>query len=149
MFAAGTPFLYPRAEGCGAEPGVYMGSEFPLYAWTMGKLGGAGGVNLVGRLMGIASALLLMLSTFRIVRHLFKRWQEPYRSVAAAAAGTFFAVSPLFRFYGIGFVPDLEAHALALLGIAVFIGPEPALEDERRPWASAGSWPARCSSRWA
>ncbi|HEY3449427.1 MAG TPA: hypothetical protein VGK67_23940 [Myxococcales bacterium] len=133
MFASGTPFLYPRAEGCGAEPGVYMGSEFPLYAWTMGKLGGAEGVNFAGRVMGILSALLLMFSSFVIVRHLFKSWEEPYRSVAAAAAGTFFAVSPLFRFYGISFVPDLEAHALTLLGIAVFCGPEPKTEDERRP----------------
>jgi multisubunit Na+/H+ antiporter MnhG subunit len=134
MYAAGTPFLYPRAEGCGAEPNVFMGSEFPLYAWTMGKLGGAVGVNFVGRLMGLLSALALMLASFVIVRFFFRRWKEPYRSVAAAAAGTFFAVSPLFRFYGISFVPDLEAHALTLVGVAVFIGPlAPAGDDEHRP----------------
>ncbi|MGC4122748.1 MAG: hypothetical protein QM765_50885 [Myxococcales bacterium] len=137
MFASGTPFLYPRAEGCGDEPNVYMGSEFPLYAWTMGKLGGADGINFVGRVMGILSALLLMLSTFAIVRFLFRSWEEPYRSVAAAASATFFAVSPLFRFYGISFVPDLEAHALTLLGIAVFCGPEPAREEEHRPLSVA------------
>lgn len=123
LYAAGQPFLYPRGEGCGADPKVFMGSEFPLYAWTMGKLGGAGGINFVGRVMGLLSALVLMLSTFVILRHVFRGWEEPYRSVTATAAASFFAVSPLFRFYGIGFVPDLEAHALALAGIAVLAGP--------------------------
>jgi len=133
LYAAGQPFLYPRAEGCGAEPGTHMGYEFPLYSWLMGKLGGPDGINLVGRLIGLLSALALMVAVFAIVRHLLRGWQEPHRTFTAVAAGTFFAVSPLFRFYGISFVPDLPAHALALLGAAVLTGPLFSKDDTLKP----------------
>ena len=122
VYAQGQPFLYPRAEGCGNEPGIFMGMEFPLYAWLMGKLGGERGIDFVGRVMGILSALAQMLGIVGIVRHLFQRWAEPYRTLTALAAGCFIAFSPLYRFYGISFVPDVHAHALTLLAIGLMTG---------------------------
>jgi hypothetical protein len=133
LYAQGQPFLYPRAEGCGAEPGLFMGMEFPLYAYLMGKLGGASGINLAGRLLSLASALMLMLGIFGIARFLFERWREPLRSLCALGAAGFISVSPLFRFYGISFVPDVHAHAWVLFGIALLSGPIVPGSDEPRP----------------
>lgn len=123
LYAAGQPFLYPRVEACGAEPGLYMASEFPLYAWLMGKLGGYEGVSCAGRAIGLVCTLGLMLAIHTLVRWLLRSWPELARSGGAAAAAALIAVSPLYRFYGIGFLPDVPAHALSLLGAALIAGP--------------------------
>ncbi len=133
LYAGGQPFLYPRAEACGAEPGLYMGSEFPLYAWVMGRLGGAAHVSCTGRTLGLLATLGLMLALFGLVRWLLRGWPELARSGGAAAAASFVAVSPLYRFYGIGFLPDVPAHALTLLGAALIAGPVLPLVDDDRP----------------
>ncbi|MGI5861691.1 MAG: ArnT family glycosyltransferase [Myxococcales bacterium] len=123
LYSEGQPFHLPRAENCGAEPDVFMGSEFPLYAWLLGRFGSGAGIHLAGRVMGLLSVAAWGFSLFAIARYLLRRVPEPARSAGAAAAGCFVVASPLFRFYGISFMPDLEAHALALLGIAVWLGP--------------------------
>lgn len=122
LYAEGQPFLYPRAESCGTEPDRFIPSEFPLYAWALGRAGGPW-IHVAGRLFGLASTFALMLSVFAIARNLLRGWDEPYRSSAGLGAASLFALSPMQHFYGISTIPDGAAHALCLLGAALLSGP--------------------------
>lgn len=122
LYAEGQPFLYPRAESCGTERDRFIPAGFPLYAWALGRAGGAW-TNLAGRLAGLASTLLLMFSAFAIARNLLRGWDEPYRSSAGLGAAALFALSPMQHFYGLSTLPDGAAHALCLFGAALLSGP--------------------------
>ncbi len=122
LYAEGQPFLYPRAESCGAEPSRFIPGGFPLYAWALSRAGGPW-VNLAGHLLGLASTLLLMFSVFAIARNLLRGWDEPYRSSAGLGAAALFALSPMQHFYGLSTLPDSAAHALCLFGAALLSGP--------------------------